>query len=279
MKKILLLIFVGCLFTACSSDDDWESGTGPEGEVKELKLSTEANVSIDGIDYEFEILEGNGGYAVRDANDEFAKVTITGTKVKVDLLKNNVNVIITDKEGKEALVNIYSSAESLIPNGYGLITNVDSVYVMKDINFGAGGYTLEKIKGTSAEAIVTEDDYVKVTGVKPGKSFYKIKDKRGSTAKLEVVVTDNYDYTGDDLEINTTNEQIINVIFKSGTGWKIASDPSTPIFKRVVLHTKGHLYGYDTLQIDTSEDNEKGIAVIHLQDDAGNKAYITVYVK
>jgi hypothetical protein len=281
MKKTFLLLLISCLFVACSSDDnDWNPQTEPEpGEIwKNLKLSVEGDVETDGTDYEFEILEGNGEYTA-DVDEEFAKVTITGNKVKVELLRCRVFIIIQDKIGQNAYVYINSSAESLVSIGYGLIMDTDSEYTIKDIRFGAGGYILEKIKGTSAEAVVTEEDYIKVTALEPGKTYYKIKDKRGTTSKLEIIITDNYDLEGNNLTITTTNAQVINVILKQGEGWELVSTPSSPAIKRITLHTKGHIDGYDTLQIDTSEDDAKGEALIQIKDKSGNYASITVKIQ
>jgi len=278
MKKTLLFLILVFLFTACSSEDEWNPANETEGDVKELKLSVSGDISIDGVEYEFDILDGNGGYTL-DVDEEFAKVTITGTKVKVDLLTSAVNIIITDQKGKNAMVSIFTTAESLVPKNYGLFMRADSIYTMKDIDFGAGEYTLQKIKGTSAEAVITENDHVKVTALKPGKTYYKIKDKRGSVASFEIIITDNYDYTGNNLVINTTHDQVINVIFKSGTGWKIMGDPSSPLTERIVLHARGNVDGYDTLQIDTSDDDNKGTVMILLMDDAGNYATVTVHVR
>ena len=281
MKKAFLLLFISCLFAACSSDDkDLDPGTEPQPEEiwKNLKLSVEGDVETDGINYEFEILEGNGGYTA-DVDEEFAKVTITDNKVKVELLRCMVSVIIQDKTGQNAIVYINSSAESLVSIGYGLIMDTDNEYTMKDIKFGAGGYILEKIKGTSAEAVVTEEDYIKVTSIEPGKTYYKIQDKRGTTSKLDITITDNYDLEGDNLTINTTNAQVINVTFRKGEGWELVGNPSSPAIKRIVLHTKGHIDGYDTLQIDTSEDDAKGEALIQVKDRSGNYASIRVNIQ
>lgn len=280
MKKVLILLLITSVFAACSSQDDLIAE--PEAVIKELSLSIKpGHIYTSNIDFEFEILDGNGGYTVSVSDDEDARATVEGNKVKVNLLKNTASITVTDKDNQSASVVINSSAKSLTPSAYGIFIDNGTSYTMKDINFGEGGYTIEKIKGTSAEVIVVENDGLKVNALKPGNSYYKIVDKRGAKAKFEVYVTTAYDFYGRTLEITAINDQIISVIIKQGAGeWKIVGEQSSPIFKKLTMIAKGDKdKKYDILNIATSENESKGIFTIPLQDKAGNKAYVTVNVK
>ncbi len=280
MRKTFLLLFIGCLFTACSSDDDFNLKA--DEVIKELTLSVKSgNVYTDGVDFEFDILKGNGEYTVSVSNEEDARVAIDGSKVKINLLKNTAVVTVSDKKKQSASVVINSTAKSLIPTDYSLFISGGDVFTMKDVAFGDGGYTIGKIKGTSADVIVAENDHIKVTGLKPGNSYYKIKDKRGSTAPLEICVISSYDLTDNNIEITAVNDQRVSVVLKRGDGdWKLVGDPLSPVIQKVTLLPKGDIdRKYDVLQIETSKDDAKGIAAIQLKDKSGNSAFITVKVQ
>ncbi len=285
IQRISFLLLVSFLFAACSTDDN--SDTDFE-EVKELKLSANGDILTEGetiytedVDFEFEILQGNGDYTISLSNDESAKFSIEENKVSVNLLKSHVNITISDKKEQTTLINIVSTAESLVSNGYGILIEEGRTHSMS-VNFGAGGYIVEKIKGESSTVVVTEDDEVKVTGLKPGNSYYKIKDKRGSTAPLEVLVPSYYDLTDNKVEITAINDQTISIVLKWGEGdWQLVEpQTSSPIIEQVFLMPKGdEEKKYDILQIDTSKDDIKGIATIDLKDSLGNKAHVTVKIE
>lgn len=268
------------MLAGCSKKDDLIAE--PEAVKKELSLSVKpGNIYTSNIDFEFEILDGNGGYTVSVSNEEDARATVEGNIVKVNLLKNTASITVTDKDDQSASVVINSSAKSLTPTEYGIFIDNGTSYTMKDISFGEGGYTIEKIKGTSAEVVVTGNDELRVSAVKPGNSYYKIVDKRGTKAKFEVYVTTAYDFSSKTLEINAINDQIISIIIKQGVGdWKIIGDQTSPIFKKLTMISKGDKdKKYDILNIATSENEAKGIITIPLQDKAGNTAYVTVNVR
>ncbi len=274
MKKTFLLLLVSCLLAACSSDD-------PEMELrgapKEIKLSVNGWVDTQETEYEFEILEGNGDYIVSSETE--AKATIIGNKVKVDLLSSSSSLTITDKRYQSASVTIFSTAESLVPHNYGIFMEVDSTYLMNEIKFGAGGYTVEKTKGNSAEVTVTDKGMVKVTGLKPGNSYYTVKDKRGTTAPLQVMVFSSYELTGDYLDITAVNDQIISIRIKYGEGWRVLNF-SSPLFEKISIIEKGDINKkYDILQIDTSKENVKGSGLIELQDKNGNQTAVLVNIQ
>ncbi len=280
MKKTFLLLLISCLFAACSTDDD--PNPEPEAFTKELKLSVQGIVNIENVDFEFEIIDGNGEYTASVSKEDDAKVEIVGNKVKVNLFRYSASVTIKDKEQQSASVYISSSDRSLTSTSYGIFMSTDSTSLMKDISFGVGGYTLKKIKGTSAEAVMTENDHVKITGIKPGTSYYKIIDKRGKTADLNISVVATYRLKSDNLEITAVSDQSSSIVLEWGAGdWTLVETPLNGILAAVYLHKKGDFaQKYDVLQIDTSKgDNIKGRTIIRLKDKAGNYASIIANVQ
>ncbi len=269
------------LAMGCKKDQIVVNEPQIEEVLNELKFSVQGAVYTEGIDFEFDILEGNGGYTVSVSPEESAKVTILENKVKIDLLSNSTSVTISDKKQKSRSVAINSTANSLSNIHYGIFINSGGTYTMKDLSFGAGGYTIEKIKGTSAEVFVLGSDHIKITGLKPGNSYYRIRDSRGSAAPLEVMVTSTFDLTDYHLEIAAVNDQIVSIIIKQGNGnWKLVEEPLSPIFEKITLMPKADSdKKYDVLQINTSKDDAKGIATVHLKYQAGNTASVTFSVQ
>ncbi len=291
MKKVFLLLSISCLLAACLPDVDVDTKKEfyPEEEFDpaeedvtvNLKLSVDGQVYTEDVDFEFEIIEGNGGYMVSVSGDEDkdAKVTINGSKVTVNLLSSMAFIIITDQKQQSTHIEINSSAESLAPHSYGVSMDVGRTYTLKNITFGAGGYTLRKIKGTSAEATMIENDCIKITGLKPGNSYYKIIDKRGTTAPLNISVDRSYDLINNNIEITAISDQTVFVILKWGEGdWMLVEEPSSAILKIFLMKKADIDKKYDVLQIDTSRD-VKGTVMIRLKDKAGNYAWITVKVQ
>ncbi len=286
MKKIFILFAVSCFFAACLPDENLpEEEFYPEEEepAVNLKLSVdEGPIYTESVDFEFEILEGNGGYTAGASGEEDkdAAVTINGNKVTVNLLRHSAFITITDQKRQSARVEIYSTAESLISHSYNLFMDNGSTDILKRITFGAGGYSIKKKKGDSAEAEMLENDDIKVTALKPGTTYYKIIDRRGTTAPLRISVSASYVMTNNRMTIAAVNEQTAFVTLKWGEGdWTLAEEPSSPCIEKVWLMKKADSEGkYDVLQIDTSE-NAKGTAMIQLKDKAGRFAFVTVNVR
>lgn len=283
MKKCYLLLLTSCLFVACNSSDD-DKLPEIEEATKNLKISVEEHsVTTDDIDFEFEILEGNGEYIITGSKEGDIKYTIDGNNVTVNLLTNSTTITVTDKKEQRTSFWVYSTSRSLVPTGHTIFMHVDSTSIMDHISFGVGGYTLEKIKGSSAEATVLENDHIKIIGLKGGNSYYTITDKRGTTASLDVIISPIYELTGNNLAITATNDFVINVDLSWGEGdWEIEGNPTTsPFFDIVSVHKAAdNKYNeYDSLQINISKNDIKGTANIRLKDKAGNKATITINIE
>lgn len=283
MKKIIYAI-CGCLLIACNKNV--EVITEDEVVVKELKLSTDNQHTVytDDINYEFEILEGNGGYTTTVSKNEWgddnAKVTFEKNKVKVAMLAKDIAITISDQKGKKRDVIIKSTAKSLSPISYGLLLNIGNSYEMKNISFGDGLYVVKRIKGNATEVFINNKGYVTVTALKPGNSYYKLTDQRGSTSKLDVSVPAVYELTGSSLSITAENDQISQIALKSGSGWQIVKDPQSPIISLLTVIPLGDINKtYDFLQINSTDKDLQGKTVINLKDNNGNLATINFIVK
>lgn len=281
--SILCLCFMVVLMTGCSKSSELlpDVDRPIKEPVNELKLSAKWNVDIEDVEYEFEILDGNGGYMGSVAGQDAGRVVIEGNKVKVSLLKNQAAVTITDKEQQSETVIINSTAKSLISNDYYIFIDNGDTYTMKDVSFGVGGYTIKKIRGTSAEVSVDENDYVKVTALNQGNSYYQLTDTRGTTASLDVMVTANYYLVENNIKVTAVNDQTFSVILKYGNGgWKVTTrEPYSPLIDKVYIMPKGDQEKkYDILQVNTTKGNLKGRATLELKDKDGNIALISITV-
>lgn len=290
IMKHLLLLVASCVFIACNSGNNSvilnEPETDGEGEVnngftQELQLSVESFVVTNDIDYDFEILKGNEPYSVNVANKEDAKTTITGNKVTVNLLNSTANITVTDSKLQSKSIQIYSSAPSLSHHGYTLVSDPDSTHFINNLDFGSGGYTIKKIKGSSATAEIEGTNNLKITSIKPGNSYFQIIDKRGSIAPLEVVVLLNYILTNKSAEIIAIPDEVISIPLQYGEGdWQLTEDTSSSnLIEEVTLMPKGSMNKYDVLQINTTKTSAVGMADILLKDKVDNYARITIKIQ
>ncbi len=280
MKKALLLLMIGCIFTACSTDDIVDSEIDSEDDVKELRISAPNFVTTDKLDYDFEIVDGNGDYEISAKEEDAIKVTIVGNKVTVHLLNRHSYVTVSDKSDQSVSFTIESTAKELVPTANTLLLPKDSTYTM-NIEFGVGGYQIETLQGTSAGAVVTQDDFIKVTANKIGNTYIKIKDRRGSTSPLTVIVPSFYDLKDENLKITTINDQRVSITIKtSKADWTFEHMPTSSLLKDAGLISKGSYEGeYDILQFDTNKDDLKGSTTIYLKDSLGNRVFVTVEIK
>lgn len=286
LSKYSFLFLISSLFFACSSDDEII-----EDVTKELKLSVplidKEWLTTEDVDFEFEILEGNGEYTVavsEIAGEPNAKVTIEDNKVIVNLLNHlGAEITITDKKEEKATVYIRSSNESLqtIPS-YTLFLDEGRTGTM-NIKFGAGApYTIEKIRGNASSALM-EEDKVKATSLAVGDTYYKVRDKRGSVAQLiistslqlEMATTSNY------LEFDGVNNLSASIRLQWGTGWEIIGS-TDKVTERVsvsqVLVSTNVWSDYYVLFINTV-DKGKGTDTITLKNGNGDFAVVKVHVR
>lgn len=280
MKKLLLGLFLLTgLFISCDRSEDVEEV------VTELVLSVGAGgIWMDQLDCEFDILEGNGGYVAtvsqQSDGDVDAKVTIEGTKVKVSMLTNNAVITITDKKQKEASAIIYSSAKELHPMTYILVLPDGETTEMRNLDFGVGEYTVKKVKGNSADVSVGENDVINVKSLCPGNSYYKVIDRRGAAGKLKIMISAEYFLTGNSIKVNAVNDQLLFINLESEGEWQFEENkPESTLLKSIYLHPKGDAEKkYDVVQIDTNDEDIKGIDIINLKDKNGKRVSITLYI-
>lgn len=284
MKKSTLLLLLCGLLLACHTSD--EENLPPEGEVVpcDLTLSVYGSITIEGLDYEFDILEGNGDYVaeVTDTKqgDKEALVTIIDNKVKVSLLSSSAGITIVDKENQRAAITLHSYDQSLTPTGYGLFLENGKEYIMTDVSFGAGKYKVENVKGSSAEVSVIANDAVRIKGLNPGNSYFKLIDHRGTTARFDVYVTENHDLASPSMVIYGINDQILNVWIKyDDVGWTLDGENKSPLIEELYLHSKGDMEKkYDILQINTAKEG-KGSTSIKLKNNKGSTATIFLNIE
>jgi len=276
MKKALLLLMIGCIITACSTDDILDN----EDDVKELRISAPNYVTTDKLDYDFEIIDGNGDYEISADKEDAIKVTMVGNKVTVHLLTRHSYVTVSDKSDQSVSFTIESTAKELVPTANTLLLPKDKTYTMK-IKFGVGGYQIETLEGTSAQAVVTQDDFIKVTAINIGNTYFKIKDRRGTASPFTVVVPSYYDLKDENLQITAINDQRVSITIKtSKTDWTFEQMPTSSLLKDAGLISKGSYEGeYDILQFDTNKEDLKGSTIIYLKDSLGNRASVTVEIK
>ncbi|ERJ60223.1 hypothetical protein [Sphingobacterium paucimobilis] len=275
------------LIYACSSPLEESL---PEVETKELKLSipNENNgiLETDELEIELEIIDGNGEYVANVSQTDGepdAKVVITGNKIKVDLLtRDMVELTITDKKLQEASIRIRSTHKSLEVPSFGLLLSEGQTYLMKDIQFGAGGpYTIKSIKGDASTAAI-ENDGIKITSKKLGNTYYRLKDKRGTVALLEVSTTLNVDLTTNYLELEGNNTMSVTVNLPKDTDWLILSSTnkvteSVKVDRPIDPKTGSHV-DFQVLFIETSDDG-KGTDTITLKNKDGELAVVRIWVR
>lgn len=278
----LFLFSIICYFASCSSDNVINPGDdGDNGSVKELLLSIDnsnSTLSFDGIETEFDILDGNGGYVAASSDEKVAKVRLEGTKVHVDFISyhTDVTITVTDKKNQQKSLSMVSYAESLVSPGYTLLTEKGKTYTDKYVSFGAGGYTIEAISGTSAKATVNENDEIVVEGIEFGNSSFKITDKRGTTATYDVVVIATYKLDSESMSISAKRDQTISIKLLYGKGWEL-SDSTESLFEGIYVHNATATEGA-SLQIDTSKE-VIGKGLVRIINDEGQLAVITVSVE
>lgn len=286
--KPFAFIFAGLLilplFFACSGSDD-------EDAVRTLTLSVTEDetgwLTTEDVDFEFEILDGNGGYVAtvsESDGDKDADVSIEGNRVIVRILVGNGSgamVTITDKKNQEASVRIRSTHESLHIPTYAWYMAEGQTGAM-DIAFGAGApYTLEKIRGNSMTARI-EGDQIKATSLGIGDTYYKVRDRRGSVARLTIQTTLDFrmDLATNFLEFEGVNNLSASVKLLWGTGWEIL-EATDRVIERAsvgrVLVATDVWSDYYVLFIHTANEGN-GTDTITLRNREGDLAVVRVRV-
>lgn len=264
-KQTFGLLFLSFILAACSSSNENQEPIEAI-ETIPLLLSAENWIHTDGIRFEFEILQGNGGYKVTCDGEDRGIATIEGNKVSVELLaQGGVVVTVTDCKQKEAVIVINSSSDELKSNVYTIYTGENTSTLMAP-DFGRGGYSIERTEGTSVEAEITGDDKVRITCVGKGNSYFKIKDSRGVTATLTVLVASLYETSQEEMTVRAINDQHIGITLRwSDTEWEFAEKVDSELISDLHLVRLAVDGIYDFLQLNTAKKG-KGEVTIKLKE-------------
>ena len=273
ITKLVLLALLATVWMGCSKDNEEE----PVPPV-DLVLSVEDGVIwVNELDYEFEILEGNGGYTVESSDEKMAKTRVEGEKVLVYFLGNgSVNITVSDREGKSKKAHFIFYHESLTLSNYYLFLDYSKTAIV-DLDFGVGGgYYLDGVDPDIIDARI-EGDKMIVKSVMPGTDSLTIFDRRGSRMAMKVIVSERFDLTDSRLEIETGRNRTFHIKLLWGEDdYTVSSD--SPLFTRVVYHKQGHADGTSTIQVDTGPDIY-GLGDIVIRDKHGDFARVAVNVK
>lgn len=286
-----------CFGFSCSSlsPDDLDLEKPGEGQVeeepKEIKLSVSPShggwLSTENVDFEFDILDGNGGYtaaASSTGGDPDAKVTIKENRVIVNILRSGAEITITDQKSKEARVYIQSthpSLQSVATYNWGV--PVAQIVTLRGIDFGAGApYEFQKMKGDAAE-IYKEGDVLKAKTFKLGRTDYKFRDRRGTVTRVSIISQLDLEMNQPDktLRIEALNYMPASIKLNWGTKWEIESYTSHVIEKPSVSQAykpSGGMTDYYYLSVLTDE-KAKGSDMISLKNEAGEIVIVEVIVK
>lgn len=305
MKTIhgnIAFLFSFILLLSCSDKaEQWEEFTI----VKELELSVptmeESQIEIDEVDFEFEILDGNGEYTVSlpENSEDDARASISGNKVTVNLLSQRpMTIIVTDKEQKEAVISVRSNHETLKHNGFsnGLGMDVGTTNESKIIEtgmgapfqtaapFGAGGpYTVERFRGNSAEVYV-KNDIIHTETFKFGNTDFKIRDKRVTHFRLNVESAMYLEILPEErsLDIEGDNYLSAYVNLKWGDKWEVvtATENITEYVSvaRPINVEPGSEYDFYFISIHTT-DKGKGKDTYIFKNSDGTTITVTMNIK
>ncbi|MCI1683959.1 MAG: hypothetical protein LKI39_15605 [Bacteroides sp.] len=266
------ILFVSLLaVSSCSKDDSSENA--------ELRLSVSDEMAhTDGIEYSFDIISGGGGYKAEVCNDKYAKATLTGNHVKVDLVSESTQVKVTDKYNQEVYLLIHSDNKSIQTVNNTVRLSYGSSMKLPT-NWGAGGYSvLRQSNNTVAKVTFDDKDSLLIQSLAPGEVWFRIIDKRGSTNGVSVTIDKGWDLNSNQLTVNAEGESYYTFPLKYGEGgWKITSCPAALVDPSTVVIPKDKYHEHDMLQIFVPKESNAPL-VLQLEDKVKNTATITVNI-
>lgn len=250
-------------------------------EPPELKLSTPGEtVSTDAIEYSFDIVSGAGDYHVEIADDgqpALGKATLTGTRVKVELITQYTQVTVTDKSNRKADLLIVSSHPSIQIMNY-LVSVLYGNFHKLTMDWGAGKYSIYRQSGDAAELSIDNNDQITIKPRKPGRAYFTIMDRRGTTNGISVIVEKGWDLTGKELSVTVEAGHYYTFPLKYGEGgWKI-THRSSPLLhnpQTCVMPKDPEYREQDMLHVWVPEEVNEPLS-LQLTDKAGNTATITI---
>lgn len=107
MRKVLSFICISLFMFSCDGVDNAVQDTIKLSDTNAVILSNDGSLSTAEID----IISGNGGYSVRSADETIATARLVGNKIVITygnglFDQENVSVVITDKNQKQAVVEV-----------------------------------------------------------------------------------------------------------------------------------------------------------------------------
>ena len=293
LLKFVPLLFALALFSACSSDSDDNTDTPTRELVLSVKPNQAGVIITDQMDYEFEILDGNGGYTAKISEwngDPDAKVTIDGNKVLVNILvRGIVEITIVDVKNNEKSFRLESTNETLVNllGGHGINMDIGQASILSEatfFTFGVGApYTIERMRGTASEATVV-NGIPTIKALSQGVTHYKLRDRRGSVLPVNVtsgIINYELQEASKYLELEVKNNDFTTVKINWGDEWEIVKSKQTVVEDLSVgrpFQIGGTYADYYVLFIYTT-DKGKGTDTITLEDKDGNFATVKVMVK
>lgn len=273
----ILLISLSFIFIAGCSKGEYEGD-------QDLKLSTDGQiVYTDAIEYSFDIVSGAGGYQVKVEEDNrptLGKVTLTGNRVKVDLITDYTRVTVTDKNNQTTSLLIISSNESIEIQNYTVSVSYGSI-LTRTLNWGAGKYSILGRSGDAATLTIDDKGKFIVNSVHPGEAYFTIIDQRGTTNGMAVYVGDGWDLTSNELTVDVRSADYYTFPIKYGKGeWRITS-VSSPVLNHpqtCVMPKDAEYREQELLQVWIPQQTDGSLS-IQLKDKANNTATITMNVK
>jgi hypothetical protein len=278
MEKYLKSLLILCLsvsFTACGSDDDATEIPAPE---YDLKLSIDHNKIhwIKDIDFDFDILSGNGSYTAVIADEDIARVSVEDSIVHINFIRNGyTKLTVTDVTGRSIELSFSVYNPTLVSSNYTVFMEKGQVTSIGDLSFfGSGtGYKVDNMKGGSVMLVISETELV-IAANNFGNTYCDIVDSRGTKMPLTVIVVAIHELTSNVLNITMNSDQRASIKCLWGKGWKITSE--SPFCKSVIL-TSQKADGYDILQLDSAPDMF-GSGTILLMDKDGNIAQVNITI-
>lgn len=270
----ILFTSVAILFTGCSK--------GKSDDAQILRLSTEGQiVYTDAVEYSFDIVSGGGNYEVELAknspHDIGGKVSLTGNRVKVDLVSDATNVIVTDQYSQSIGLTIWSSHKSLQATTHSISVSYGT-YIQRSIDWGNGNYSLLKQFGDAANISFDGNSFI-IQSVHPGNATFIVRDQRGTTNAMVVTVGNGWDLNEKELTVTALGGYYYTFPLKYGAGgWKITSCPAVLNNAWTVIMPKDQHREHDMLQIMAPEADFEPL-LLKLTDKAGNTATITILSK
>ena len=183
---------------------------------------------------------------------------------------------MTDKEGKTAEATLEAVDESINLHGYGTSVQKGEVLLIKDRDFGAGGYTFRNQIGTSVKVEI-DNDRIKLTGMEYGTTRFDLVDRRGSVLPMNVGVYILKELTSSRLDMTMGVNQSVIISIQYGEGdWEIATHNES-MFRATMMRGSDYIPGErNALQLDTYDAIGQGHVI--LKDKAGYTAIIYVDV-